>query len=161
MSVSCRSSLHFSNSCSLVAPHKEQVWLTVGNMVECDQQEGEQPELPSSICVSLPFWPPSTELLHDGLPHTPLPPQPMFPLSLQLSSIQHRSSLGICQLCDSTSSKEPLLEASMTFVKLATLLSSCLPASGLSLPFMAGQSPKTSFHPTAFFMPCFLPTVKI
>lgn len=58
MSVSCRSSLHFSSSCSLVAPHKEQVWLTVGNIVGHDQQESEQPELPYSICISLPFWPP-------------------------------------------------------------------------------------------------------
>lgn len=147
MSVSCRSSLHFSSSCSLVAPHKEQVWLTVGNMVECDQQESEQPELPSSICVSLPFWPPSTEFLRDGLPHTPLPPQPMFPLSLQPDSIRYRSSLGICQLCDSTSSKEPLLEASMTFVKLATLLSSCLPASGMSFPLWQANPLKLAFTP--------------
>lgn len=61
MSVSCRSSLHFSSSCSLVAPHKEQVWLTVGNRVGRDQQASEQPELPSSICVSLPVWPPFTD----------------------------------------------------------------------------------------------------
>lgn len=74
ISVPWRSSLHFSSSCSLEAPHKEHVWLTVGNGVRQDQQERvSRLSCPPASAHPFPSSLHSLFLQHDGLLHTAVP----------------------------------------------------------------------------------------